>query len=130
MNRQTFFALLLGPLAVIPATLLAAALIPLLSGDFRPGEALPFLGGTLVTALVIVIYAYAFTLFYGLPVYLLLKRLGWLGNWSIAISSLLPSALICLLVPASIVFIAMINYLSLVTGMACWFVHQKCAAKN
>lgn len=96
-TRQTLQAIAVCPLSIVPAMFVGvtfAFFLTLLHTHEIPTNALSEYTAAFVMALVGLIYGYVFTIFYGVPVYLVLKKIKMLNIFSVSLLSLLPAMIV------------------------------------
>ncbi|MDT8403028.1 hypothetical protein [Sulfuriflexus sp.] len=114
-------AVALGPLAVIPAMLLAVSVLRLMYPEAQ-AELLRQYHGGLVVSFFGLFFGYAATLLYGLPVYFLLQRPGRYNLFTVILASLLPALLIGLADPVQWPYYLAMAYFSVSVAAACWLI--------
>jgi len=118
-DRQLIRAVLIGPLAIIPAVpigvLLAATFASVRDGAF-PGNFIGDLSASPIYAIAGLAYSYPFTLLYGLPVYLILRKLNILNMPSICVMALLPGVALGIY-QSSIILAVFMGYFSLAVAV-------------
>ena len=125
--QQTLRATALAPLAIIPAMMFAvsyAFLVAFLRTYEIPPNALSEYTAALVMGSVGLIFGYAFTIFYGVPVYLILKKIKMLNVISILIMSLVPAVVFGLFVSDLMTFLFM-GYFSFWVAIVFWWIVPK-----
>lgn len=129
---RLLLALLIGPLATIPAILVLFTFmlffIPKLPTNLLDSYGLATMYGVFT-----LIASYAVTLIYGLPVYYLLKKLN-LGFWGmLAVVSLMPACVVLLIGKNTWLAALVTAWVSLCVAFACWYLYEKAClirAKN
>ena len=119
-TRNLVGTVVLGPLSVLPAILIAATFI----GIFGPGitqDVLEDLNGWFLFLLVALLYSYGFTIIYGLPVYLILLKLQKNTFPYVFVASLVPSLILISFSPEMWQSFIIMGYFSLCVGLCCWF---------
>ena len=122
-GRNLLLAVILGPLAIIPAMIIGITLLIILFPSEADNLRATYTAG-LVIALVGLAYSYGFTLFYGMPIYLILRKLEVANLATVTLSALLPAAIIG--VATSAVEIGLLSsYFSLVVAYSCWWLSSR-----
>ena len=119
-------AVALGPLAVIPAMLLAVSVLRLMYPEAQ-AELLRQYHGGLVVSFFGLFLSYVFTLLYGLPIYWLLQKLGRYNLFTVILASLLPALFIGLADPAQWPYYLAMAYFSVFVAAACWLIAARTA---
>lgn len=123
-KRKAILALLIGPLAVVPAMLVLVLVTLRFQADLSvtPDQ---LLGGSFIVAVVGIGFAYVFTLLYGAPVYWLLSRRGPVKSAHILLVSLFPTLIVGGLLSQSWLFAAFMAYFSVVVCYTTWFLASR-----
>jgi len=96
MDRQTKYliaAVLLGPLAVFPAAIIGGAIM-WHTGNMQQYDLLDHVLVGLAFATMGLVFAYPLTIFYGLPLFLILRRYKYERLWAIVIGAMIPVIII------------------------------------
>ena len=91
-NTNLSSAVMLSPLAIIPAMLLAISVLRFIYPDAQ-AELLRQYHGGLVISFFGLLLGYVFTILYGLPVYWLLIKFNHYNMFTVSIASLIPALL-------------------------------------
>lgn len=122
-TRKNVAAILIGPLSVFPICVVFGSVFSLLFGggiDEFTNEASAFL----LMGLVGIPISYLVTLFYGLPVVLLLSKLNRLSLLYIVTFSLIPAGLFCILIVQQPYLFWIYGAISMLVATACWGVYK------
>lgn len=123
-TRLTMLAVLLGPLSIIPAMVVASTLIIIISPSNPPNIFEQYWGGFLISLFGLA-YSYGFTILYGVPAYLVLKKLHRNNLFYILAASLVPAMVFFAISPnAWPIYVAM-AYFSVIVGFACWIIAER-----
>jgi hypothetical protein len=120
-TRQTILAVFIGPLSIIPAMAAAQTFIFLISPANTPDIAEQYWGGFLISAIGL-LYSYGFTFLYGVPVYIVLKKLQINRAVYIFVASLVPAVVFFIMSPDAWPIYLAIAYFSVIVGFSCWFI--------
>ncbi len=123
-SRQILRAVILAPLAIFPAMMLlvsGAFLATFLRTYEIPSNALSEYTAASVMALAGIVIGYAFTIFYGVPVFLFLKKIRMLNVTSIAVMSLVPAVVFGMTGTELMPFLLM-SYFSLWVAITFWWI--------
>ena len=120
-------ALFLSPLAVIPATIFGVAVafvLSIIKTSSIPKNILTEVGASFIYAFVAPLVSYPATLFYGVPLYLLLKKYGCLNVYTLLIGSLIPASIWGIVGSSLITFLG-VGYYSVCVAVAFWWLQRK-----
>jgi len=120
-------AFLISPLAVFPALLVAvfvAFIVEAIKISGIPSNALSEFTAAFIYAAVAPLVSYPITLLYGLPVYLLLKKLNKYNLYSLAALAILPAVVIGIAEADVFVFLG-IAYFSLCIAISFWWLSKR-----
>ena len=120
-NPKLISAAAIGPLAIIPAMLLAISVLRLIYPDAQT-ELLRQYHGGLVVSFFGLFLSYGFTLLYGVPVYWLLNRLGKYKLFRVILASLVPALLFSLFNIEQWAYYLAMGYFSVFVATACWLI--------
>lgn len=120
-QHPLLYATLIAPLAIIPAMLMIVTLQLFVQ---IPKDIAAIYGGAFMIAIVGLTYSYGFTLLYGLPVYLILRRYGRHTFTHLLTASLIPALILFALLQAWPFFVAMV-WFSGITGIAFWYLAER-----
>lgn len=112
-------ALAVGPLAILPAMLLAISVLRIIYPEAQ-AEILHQYHGGLVASFFGLILSYAFTLLYGIPVYWLLNHFNRYNGAMIIVASLLPALFLSMLDHEQWPYYLAMAYFSVFVATACW----------
>lgn len=118
-NPDILSAAAVGPLAILPAMLLAISVLRIIYPGAR-AEILHQYHGGLVLAFFGLILSYGFTLLYGIPVYWLLNRFNYYNGRMVILASLLPSLFFIALDHQQWPYYLAMAYFSVFVATACW----------
>ena len=120
-TRRTILAVIVGPLSIIPAMVLAQTLV-FIASPANPPDILEQYKGGIFVSVVGLLYSYGFTLLYGVPVYLALKKFGKNKAIYVFMASLVPAILFLAMSPELWPIYLAMAYFSIVVGFSCWFI--------
>jgi hypothetical protein len=120
-NSRLISAAAIGPLAVIPAMLLAISVLRVIYPETQT-ELLRQYHAGLVLSFFGLFLSYGFTLLYGVPVYWLLNRFGRYNLFTIILASLLPALLLGLANHEQWPYYLAMAYFSVFVAAACWLI--------
>ena len=119
-------ALLLSPLAVIPALILlvfVAFIANVLKSSSLPKNTLTEFGAAFIYAFAAPLVSYPATVLYGVPLYLLLRKYGRLNLYTLMLGSIVPAAIYGVLSSSLIVFLS-VAYFSVCVAGAFWWLQS------
>ena len=122
-TRKSIAAILIGPLSVLPICIVFGSLFSLLFGSGLKqftNEAPVYL----MMGLVGIPIAYVVTLVYGLPVMLLLNKFKRLNLLNLALLSVVPAGLFCILVVQQPYLFLVYGVISMLVAISCWRVYK------
>ena len=114
-------ASLIGPLAVIPA---AVILVMAQEAVSYPVSRIPLfdaLQASLLIGLLGLVYAYVFTILYGLPVDLLLRAFGWTGVVPVSLAAIAPGLIYGWWAGIGIVQVFVFGWFALPVALSCHY---------
>lgn len=120
-NPNLGSAVLLSPLAIIPAMLLAISILRFVYPDAQAALFRQYHGG-LVMSLFGLVIAYGFTLLYGLPVYWLLNKFHRYNVFTIIVASLIPALLLSIINNEQWQYYLAMAYFSVCVAITFWAV--------
>ena len=123
-TKRLIIAIVVGPLSIIPAIILYMTLEFILSPSNPPDLLGIYLGGLFV-ALLGLVYAYGYTLIYGVPSFLLLRKYKMDNAITILIVSLIPVSILFAINPDRWFTYGEMAYLSVVVALSCWLIATK-----
>lgn len=118
--RKNLYACLIGPLEVIPATIIYALAFRFIAPEANRDnfELVP------LVALIALIVAYPITLFVGLPLSIILQKYGNFNFRTLLAITLLLIFVYSLLSGAQFLEVALITYFSTFVVTGCWYLHR------
>ncbi len=119
--KYLLLATLVAPLAIYPATLLGEFVVFVFS-PVGAAEMFQRLKESMLITTAALVYAYALTIFYGLPVFLLLRKLQRLKLRFILAAGVVAAVAVSLITEDSVVPILLFAYFGLVVSFTGWFV--------
>lgn len=122
-TRKNIAAILIGPLSVLPICIVFGSIFSLLFGgglDQFANEAPLYL----IMGLVGIPIAYMITLFYGLPVVLLLSKFNKLSLGYIVSLSVVPASLFCIFIVTQPYLFLVYGAISMLVATACWGIYK------
>jgi len=120
-TRGFIFAVLAGPLAIIPA-MMALIVAMLAAGVFEADDVAKDLGYSLMVAIFGAMYGYGFVVLYGAPIYAVLRRYKKATLLNIVIASLGPSSIALIALPSAWPLWAAMAYFSITVAITCWYI--------
>lgn len=117
-------ALAFGPLAIVPAMLLAISALRILYPEAQ-AELLRQYHAGLVISFFGLLLSYGFTLLYGLPVYWLLNRIGICNVFTVLIASIIPALLLTFINHVQWPYYLAMAYFSAFVALTCWLIILK-----
>jgi hypothetical protein len=120
-NPRLVSAAAIGPLAIIPAMLLAISLSRFIYPEAQTDLLRQYHGG-LVISFFGLFLSYGFTLLYGVPMYWLLNRLGKYNLLTVIFASLVPALLFGLFNHEQWPYYLGMAYFSVFVASACWLI--------
>ena len=122
-TRKNIAAVLIGPFSVLPICIVFGSIFSLLFGgglDQFANEAPAYL----LMGLVGIPVSYLVTLFYGLPVVLVLSKFNKLKLVYLVSLSVVPAGLFCILVVQQPYLFFVYGIISMLVASACWGVYK------
>ena len=118
--RKNFLACLIGPLAIIPATVVYALAFKVIepAANVDNFELVPFM------ALFGLLFAYPVTLLVGLPISLVLQRMHTFNFATLSVIVVLLAALYSFINSIQLLEFAFIIYFSIWVSSTCWYLHK------
>ena len=121
-TRKNVAALLIGPLSVLPTCVILGILWLCILGS---GERLTqVVSASLFIGFVGLPIAYLVTLTYGLPVAMLLAKFNKLNFLNLALLSIIPAAIFCILAMNPPYLFLMYGLISILVAASCWWIHR------
>lgn len=117
------FACLIGPLIIIPAMPLGILILHAF-GVIDTPIGVKELQATLLISSVGLIYAYPLTILFGVPLFMLLRKLQMDNLVTVVICSQLPVILMLLLTKGDFSSPVAISYFSAIVSVSCWFLYR------
>ena len=120
-NKNLSSAVVISPLAIIPAMLLAISVFRIIYPEAQAELFRQFHGG-LVISFFGLLLGYGFTLLYGLPVYWLLNKFNYYNLLTISLASLIPALLFSLFDSEQWPYYLAMAYFSVFVAIAFWLI--------
>lgn len=120
-NTKLTSALAIGPLAIIPAMLLAISLLKIIYPMAETGLWRQYHSG-LVMCFFGLLLSYSLTFLYGLPVYWLLSKFNRYNLPMVVLASLIPALLLLLFNQEQWQYYLAMGYFSVFVAATCWVI--------
>ena len=118
-NKNLSLAVIISPLAIIPAMLLAISIFRLIYPEAQAELFRQYHGGLVISFFGLLI-GYGFTILYGLPMYWLLNRLKHYNLYTITTVSLVPALLFSIFDSQQWPYYLAMAYFSVFVAMTFW----------
>ena len=126
-TRKNILVFFVGPLALIPAVLIATLILLFFNAgeDFLEG----FASGLVVLFYGLVFIAYPATLILGIPAIIILEKTNKYGLVPLLIIGLLGAILITAMSAPSVVVLVAYSYCAISVSLGCWYANKCFSAK-
>ena len=126
-TRKIVFAVLIGPLAFIPAFFLASIVSKVFNLRFEgfQNERNILLDEPFAASMIGLVYSYPMTIFFGVPAMLLLKSMGVLNIYTLILVGSLGASIVAQVIswPSFSVWL-FLSYFSTAVCIGCWYLYK------